>query len=653
MMTKDRDRSVVPSHIEDDDLISYLDGEIDAAAHAEAQAHLESCWACRRRLKVVERSIENFLQIRQLSLLPPEIPPSGPAVSLFRERLSAHRAAPTAQANLRAFLPDVRNLLHRFSSSLNLANCSLRTQLAVARITVAVLLVSIVSGFVLLSGRFQTVSASELLRLSMENYEDRLGSTYQPVVHQSFQVKQKSRNSAGEQPATWEIWNDVSNSRVRLTGSSGDTQAEAEPAVITDLRAVLQENGMDEHRPLYAGSYKAWSDSLTSKNEEVVRGTNSNGTQVLTIVTIPEAPVAAGRIVEARLALRASDYGATELYLRTKTADGEAEFQLIQSDFAVVSLRDVDPSVFSSSRKVEVASQVGASPKVGAGANSAESPGEATVPEAPDDRKAVATTATEIEVLNLLNTVGADISEQITVARTAGGRLLVDGLVESAARKNQILHALSPVRDDPSVTINIRTIEEAALELARQNRVANPSAVDRVEVQKGTLPVDSDLRAYFARNGRDPGDEIPRFASRAVNRSQAALFQASALKRLANRFTSGQLKTLDPAARAKWLSMVKGYAAAVRRETSALRSQLEPVFGEVVSGGVNENLATDEEMIRAAGQLYELAAANDRVVRSAFTLSSGNASVSPVKSQQFRNSLGAAENLAAAIEKLR
>jgi len=72
-----------------------------------------------------------------------------------------------------------------------------------------------------------------------------------------------------------------------------------------------------------------------------------------------------------------------------------------------------------------------------------------------------------------------------------------------------------------------------------------------------------------------------------------------------------------------------------------------------MDGGDSESVTSDADLIRTAKKLYELAAANDRTIRSAFTLSSGTASVSAVKSQQFRRSLGTAENLAAAIERLR
>ena len=521
-----------------------------------------------------------------------------------------------------------------------------------ARAVAVILLVSVITGFILLSGRFSIVSASELLRLSVDAQAERMSAVIQPVVRQRIQVKQKNKNTAEDKVVGWEIWNDTVNSRVKLVASGENIRPGTQPPEITNLRAILQANGMNEHRPLSAASYRSWSDSLTNKTEDVIRGTNLSGSEVFTIKTVPTQPIALGRIVEARLALRADDYHPTELYLRAKTAEGEQEFELTESDFDVVSLKDIDPAIFSDPATTEVASTVGTTPKVDSSAIPAESPGETKTNEQPEAKMPAATTDDEVEVLDLLNKVGADISEQLNVTRTADGHLLVEGLVETSKRKSEILQALSPVKNNPAIRIKIQTIDEATRSLARQNQQSSPDTIERVEVQKGTLVADPDLREYFSKNGGDTDAEIRRFASRVVNRSQSALFQASAINRLANRFTSEQLKTLEPAARAKWLNILKGYAATVRRETAALRGELQPVFG-AMDGGDSESVTSDADLIRTAKKLFELAAANDRTIRSAFTLSSGTASVSAVKSQQFRRSLGTAENLAAAIERLR
>src|SRR5258708_19917719 len=88
MKTNNKDTTVIPRHIEEERLIAFLDGETETESQHEMQAHLESCWDCRSRLSNVERSIENFLQLRQVQVIPPDLAPSGPSPPLFSARFT-------------------------------------------------------------------------------------------------------------------------------------------------------------------------------------------------------------------------------------------------------------------------------------------------------------------------------------------------------------------------------------------------------------------------------------------------------------------------------------------------------------------------------------------------------------------------------------
>src|SRR5688572_3312511 len=106
MKPTDKNVTVVPQHLDDDQLIAYLDGELSHDELSEARTHFESCWSCRGRLTKVQSSIERFLRLRREKLTPPVLPPEGPAVEQFRRRLAAHASAPAALplAALRKFL---------------------------------------------------------------------------------------------------------------------------------------------------------------------------------------------------------------------------------------------------------------------------------------------------------------------------------------------------------------------------------------------------------------------------------------------------------------------------------------------------------------------------------------------------------------------
>ena len=642
MKTNNGNAPEVPTHIEDDDLIAYLDGERDPETQKSTQLHLESCWYCRIRVSTVERSIENFLSLRQNELLPKDVPPSGPAVELFKARLASHQTRTPSHSFIRQYTPRFRSFLRRLGAAANFNSYSLRTQVFATRSLAAVAMAGVVFALVLFSGRLSEVSAAEVLKLSIEAQAQRLEGVPQPVMRQRIEIRSSRR--AGN-PLVWELWNDTTNGRVstRIEGDSTNS-------VVNDLIGLLRDNHMNEHRPLSAASFKSWADSISSKTEEVASGEEVGGEMVFRVTTTDENAKAVGAITSASLSVRESDYHPVALSVKTRTETGEAAFDLIEQQFQVVSLKDLDRGVFSDPTKIEVASTVGM-PMPDPEKVSQDSAVVATKPVMPEkDEFPKATTADEIEVLDLLNRAGADITEQLSVTRAADGRLLVEGLVETEQRKSEILDALSPAKSNRAVRIRIQTIEEAAKALQQQKVQGTPGVVDHIEVEKGQLPADADLRRHFESRGGDTEAEIAKFASRVVARSQAAAFQASALNRMVRRFSPEEIAAMDKDARTKWLRILKGYAAAVRRETAALRSDLQPIFGGFEEGGT-ERISTNGELISAARTLYDAASANDRAVRSSFMLSSGGGSAAAIRSAQFRRSIAAAEALASAIER--
>jgi anti-sigma factor RsiW len=99
MTKKLNHNGALPSHLADEDIISYLDGEMSGVEQEQTGQHLESCWGCRSRLNAAQKSIENFMRLRHETLLPTELPPSGPALAQFRQRLRQHQAAPQQKAH--------------------------------------------------------------------------------------------------------------------------------------------------------------------------------------------------------------------------------------------------------------------------------------------------------------------------------------------------------------------------------------------------------------------------------------------------------------------------------------------------------------------------------------------------------------------------
>ena len=264
----------------------------------------------------------------------------------------------------------------------------------------------------------------------------------------------------------------------------------------------------------------------------------------------------------------------------------------------------------------------------------------------------VASAALEVEVLRLLNQAGADMGEQITVTRTREGALKVDGVVDTAQRKTEILRALASVASDPAVHVQIVTVQEA-LKKRQASASSSPIAVEGTGPSPNSIPADADLRRYFSARGLSGAqleEGISGFANQALNHSLRIMNHAWALKRLAARFSAEDLRTLDAEARAKWLALIRQHTSALAQQNESLRRELAPVFG-ISASDAGEGIAvkTDDDLVRAIERLFEVCSANDRVVRQAFAITPDGSRDSTIKTPQFWRSLRNAEKIAGAV----
>jgi hypothetical protein len=267
----------------------------------------------------------------------------------------------------------------------------------------------------------------------------------------------------------------------------------------------------------------------------------------------------------------------------------------------------------------------------------------------------VATPELEVEVLGLLHQAGADLGEQVIVTRTRDGQLRVEGLVDTDERKTQLFRALESVRSNPAVRIEINTLAEAVKRQSPEKSSTESIVIERQEVAR-SITADADLRRYLSAKGVAPDQidqEVTRFTNRIVNRSVQVMTHAWAIKRFAERFSPEQLSALTPDARAKWLAIVRAHAQSVRRETASLRLELQPIFPSAASTAGGEErieISSDADLLRAIERLFEVCAANDRMVSSAFAIKSQTANASDLQGAQFWRSLRRAEQIAAAIQ---
>lgn len=664
------------SHPAEETLLACVDGELSDKEAARVRKHLENCWSCRAQLDELQDAITLFVNFR--SQIQNPLAPAPPNNWGGFDRKLAQAAVEDESKKFP--VPSRIGFWQKFRQSLNFADWSpAHRQFGIGTIA-AVLIVALLWQMV----GVRNVSAAELLENSIRSEGQKIERVNQPVVYRKLWLEK-----AGARAVDWETWRDAANSRYRSAVKderSGDRHfidaafgAEKNDAldepILREVASILRANRMNPQQPLSAESFQAWRDSLADKKDAIENSRSSNGEQTLTLKTIPNDVTENGKITEAALTVDADDWHAERLRLSVKNETGATDYEFVETAFEVVSLptlsAEIFPRIEQQPAKTEIASaspDVKPSPAVSPSSeaekdanvnlNLQPSPSNLTAPAAPI---VAATAELEVDVLKALAGIGADIGEEATVTRNAAGALSVQGVVESGKRKSEILGALAPLAGQPGLSIRIETSQEAQKRIAREQTLTAKNKqikendkgifVEPLEI-RNAIPADDETRRYLRSKGtpeNSMNDEVNRFATRTINRSNQVLLRALALKNLAGRFSEIQLRAMKPEARNEWLKLIAARAREIENQNAALRQELGAVFGGVSQSGASVGTNDEAGLKRAVLRLSELAAGNDRAVRAAFTFSSG-ASADAVKGAQFKQSLGTIEGLANSIE---
>ncbi|HEY7210908.1 MAG TPA: hypothetical protein VH477_11600 [Bryobacteraceae bacterium] len=97
MFTSSRRRLERHNHVSDDDVLRFVDGELEGGRSADIRGHFETCWKCRTRMLDFENTIVHFVHFQQ-KLSERTIPPiTGPLAQLkarLEARVQERRAKP-------------------------------------------------------------------------------------------------------------------------------------------------------------------------------------------------------------------------------------------------------------------------------------------------------------------------------------------------------------------------------------------------------------------------------------------------------------------------------------------------------------------------------------------------------------------------------
>jgi RNA polymerase sigma factor (sigma-70 family) len=517
-------------------------------------------------------------------------------------------------------------------------------------LTAALALILVAAILVMRTPDMPGVSAAELLRRSAAAEESASGGA-NTVMFRAFTLEE----TAGSKPPARrrvEVWKSAERGLTvrRLYDEHGQLLAgewRGRDGASTVYRAPAAPASPDSPWDVDA----AWqfepsaADFRTlTGSADTVRVEESDDAYLLTY----EAGRSGDGVSSATLTVRRRDLHATEQTLVVREAGAERRLRFAEvsyerrpkSSVPASSFEPDAPLLSPGSARVERPAAQGDAPRPA----EAQDPGRGGAAQG-----AVTPAALEVEVLGLLNRAGADMGEQVSVSRTPQGSLHVRAIVDTDARKAELLRALAPVASNPAVRVEVATASEAA----RQSRQAQaaPEVVQEVEPPGNRVAADAELRRYFSERGGGGqlDSEIIRFAVRESARSRRALQHAWALKRLAARFDAREFEALDEGARLKLLSMIGEHAEAVRRELAALEAELQPVFSPSAAGGSTGGAPIGVAgLADAADQLLALCSEIDPAVRSAFAVSNGGAAAA-LKSPRFWRALSDAKSLAGRV----
>src|SRR5579871_1236342 len=80
-------------HLNEEDLLLAIDGELSASRADQVEAHLAACWDCRVRKQDLEKAIGNVVTARHAEL-DPQIPAEAGPRALLKARLAEIAAGP-------------------------------------------------------------------------------------------------------------------------------------------------------------------------------------------------------------------------------------------------------------------------------------------------------------------------------------------------------------------------------------------------------------------------------------------------------------------------------------------------------------------------------------------------------------------------------
>lgn len=335
------------------------------------------------------------------------------------------------------------------------------------------------------------------------------------------------------------------------------------------IATLFRESDYNWDSPLSARSYQAWRDGLPRKRDEVTitQAAQKPGQDCYRIRTTTDT----GALAAATLTLRMADLWPVE---------GRFEFRN-QDWVEVTDVPDETPAAVADT----IVPEHRASPLPTAAAPVAAPPANPFPASAPE----VSGFGLELRVVAALHRAGADLGDPIEVSRD-GERILVTGMGVGPQRQKQIRSALDGL---PNVVLRF---SEPNLPAPSDQPPATPD--NSVDSQSARLQarLETQLGGHA---------QFERFSSQALDRSDAAMAQAYALRRLAREFSAAKELQLEAKDRGVLHDLGREHATALAREAAELQRTLSAVLASPTGVATERDRAVSETWQAAAEQVFD------------------------------------------------
>ena len=618
--------SFIPPHLRDSQILGYVDGELSQLEMDVARVHIESCWTCRSRMGEIQDSIHGFLQGRT-ALLPRESSFGENRVLQFSARLAQHacevEAAPTPLGE--RFVQYWNGLVAHFSGWIEYRRAIIAS------------LVSICLLIVMFSDVLNTRVSADTVLLHAEKYEASHLPQNGQVAKTSIQVDRFDRNhNVSRRLGTVTLVKDAMATATYVAFDSPSGPVEPKVVKSADqvsaplLGAIMSDGNQDPALLSYLKSEQWVPDLSVSEFRRLVNSRGSSEVQAKRAGTMFELhyPFAQGHpsgIFETLLRVNAEDYSPASLSIFTG-ANGENEYRFTRVSFLV------------EARTTEVASLFAPIEVAGISTGTARAlPGMSRlVPLSYRDSHA---TEEEVAVAVALHKLDTCLGEEVYVYPMSDGSVLVQGLVDNAARRDAIRQVLRSMggplraeiytpREIKSGTELYKPPDEFSLASHASSTGGNDTLAD---LSGSSVPLHDMLYQHFFRPGtsaEDTNKQAALFSDEMVTLARQAFLHAWALKRLDREFSDPRTADLPTGALQDVDKMREDHLRWISTITKHEAEMLTPLLGPEVLSGMEQISGERDSTL-----LLRLAQEQNELVRSLFTSSELRAPTGPTLSR--------------------